>query len=425
MARLQQQRRMDTLVGAPLCALLNVLVRVLDVLLRRDPSLKTPPRRILVIKLVGLGSIIHATHLLQALRERYPDSHLAFLCFRSTRALVERLPQVDEVLTLDDSTYGRLLITVLRWLAHVWRHPYQLVIDLEVHSKFSTILSTLTCARSRAGFYLITTRFRQGIYTHLVYENRLRHTQEAYRQLGRALGLTVKVGQPLPPRLTQQERDEANAFLESEGADGKKLLIVNVNAGELCLERRWSPESFARVIEVFASRDDVLVVMTGAPSERDYTESVRRLIDASLRNRVANAAGLHTFGAFLALLERADAMLTNDSGPLHLATSFGTPTVSLWGPETPAAFQPLEGSYRVFCAEAYCSPCVHRVDAPPCDGNNLCLQLIEWPQVALAVAELLGVSITLPEVAPQAPHPHPWVVGMVLRASAHTQTPES
>ncbi|MCE5216640.1 hypothetical protein LLH03_06365, partial [bacterium] len=199
MARLQQQRRMDTLIGAPLCGLLNALARVLGAILRRDHSLKTPPRRILVIKLVGLGSIIHATHLLQALRERYPDSHLAFLCFRSTRPLVERLPQIDEVLTLDDSTYGRLLTTVLGWLLHVWRHPYQLVIDLEVHSKFSTILSTLTCARDRAGFYLITTRFRQGIYTHLVYENRLRHTQEAYRQLGRALGLTVKVGQPLPP----------------------------------------------------------------------------------------------------------------------------------------------------------------------------------------------------------------------------------
>lgn len=397
MASLAQKRRLDTTLGAPICTILNLLARILGAILRRDHSLTKPPRRILVIKLVGLGSAVHSTLLLRALKAKYPEATLGFLCFRELRGLLGRIEDVDEILSLDDSSYWRLLCSVLGFVWGSWRRPFDLVIDLEVHSKFSTILSTLTCARDRAGYYVITTRFRSGLYTHLVYYNRYRHVQEAYRQLGRALGVEAEVGQPLAPRLTQEERDFAEKLLEQWQVGNRHLLLVNVNAGDLCLERRWEPWKFARVMEVFAAREDVVVVMTGSPPEQAYTESVRQLVDEALRDRVVNSAGTMSFGQYLALLARSGALLTNDSGPLHLAASFGVSTVSLWGPGLPATYQPLVGNHRALCRDTYCSPCLYWVDELPCAGDNVCMQRITWQEVAAATAEVLSLTVSLPE----------------------------
>jgi heptosyltransferase-2 len=399
-----RKRRLDTSLGGPVCAVLNVFVRLLGILLHRDHTLTAPPRRVLIIKLVGLGSIIHATPLLQAVREKWPAAPLDFLCFREAEDLVRRLPGVDEVIVLDDRSYLRLLLSVLRFLGRNLRHRPDLVIDLEVHSKFSTILSTLTAARDRAGYDLITVRFRRWLYTHRVYYNRLRHVQEAYQALGQALGLNPATGQPLAPRVSDDEQAAAQRLMEEWG--GRRLLVVNVNAGELCLERRWPGEAFARLMELFAACPDVQVVLTGSPGEREYVESVRALVAEGLRERVANVAGRISFGEYLALLARAEAAVTNDSGPLHLAVSVGVPTVSLWGPVLPETFRPLGGPHRVIWEPLYCSPCLHWVEEPPCGGDNRCMKRIPWQRVVREVAELMPVDAELPPVPPEEEERH-------------------
>jgi ADP-heptose:LPS heptosyltransferase len=427
MATLAQKRRLDTTLGAPVCVVLNALARLLGALSRRDHSLTTPPRRILVIKLVGLGSILHATLLLRALKERYPDATLSFLCFTQAAPLVPRLPDLDEVILLDDRSYWRLLRSVLGFVGRAWRHRPDLVLDLEVHSKFSTILSTLTCARDRAGYYLDTTRFRGGLYTQLVYYNRQRHVQEAYRQLGRAVGADPAVGQPLPPHLSPEEQTAAERFLDECGRGARKLLLVNVNAGELCWERRWDPANFAAVIEHFAAREEVLVVLIGSPDEAEYTETVRRLVSEELRTRVVNSAGKLSFGGFLALLQAADVLLTNDTGPLHLAAALDRPTVSLWGPGLPETYRPLIGDHRVVWKGVYCSPCLYWVDEPPCAGCNVCMMRMGWEEVAAEVAALLGVAFSGPtagSAGPPPPDERGYLEGYVVRRSVGRQATE-
>ncbi len=427
MATLTQKRRLDTTIGWPVCVILNLFARLLGAILRRDHSLTAPPRRTLVIKLIGLGSITHATLLLRALKEKWPHTRLSFLCFPEVAPLVERLPLVDEMVVLDDSSYWRLLVTVLAFVLRQWRRRPDLVIDLEVHSKFSTILATLTCARDRAGFYVDTSRFRHGLYTHLLYYQRLRHVQEAYRQLGRALGLDPDVGQPVRPNIAAAEQEAVRKLVAPREGWSRRLLVVNVNAGELCLERRWEPAKFARVMAEFAGREDLLIVMIGSPAEAEYTESVRQLVPGELRDRILNTAGQISFGEFLALLEQADVLLTNDTGPLHLAAALGVPTVSLWGPGLPDTYRPLHGEHRVVWKSVYCSPCLFWVSEPVCGGDNVCMKRIEWPEVAAEVADLLGITLpAVPEAAAvaegSAPQPQP-VEGYAVRQSATGRRP--
>lgn len=402
-ATLNQKRRLDSLVGVPLCAVLGALTRVAGAIARRDHSLRRAPRRILVIKLVGQGSMVNATHLLRAARQGWPETEVHFVGLAEVAPLMGRMEDVDRVHVLDDRSWLRLLCSTIGFLAVSWRLRFDLVVDLEVHSKCSTALSTLTGANDRAGYFLDTVMFRRTMYTHLVFYNRLTHLQEAYRQLGRALGLEPGLGPPIAPRIEDEERAAIAARLLEWGLEGRKLLLVNVNAGELCLERRWPGEKFARLIGLFAAREDVKVAMVGAPSEAGYVEGVRGLVEEGVREQVVNTAGEVTYGQFLALLEAADVLLTGDTGPMHLAGSLGTATVSLWGPTLPGVYQPPGPQHRGIHRGAYCSPCIGWVPWPPCEGRNVCMEKIGVGEVARVVAEALGIAVdipTLPDLPP-------------------------
>lgn len=396
LATLNQKRQLDSLVGVPLCAVLGVLTRAAGFLARRDHSLRRSPDRILFIKLVGQGSIINCTHLLRAAKDRWPLAELHFVSFAEVRPLLDRIPEIDRLHTLDDRSYLRLLFSTLAFLFNSWRLGFDLVVDLEVHSKCSTALSTLTGANDRAGYFLDTTLFRRTLYTHLVFYNRLTHIQEAYRQLGRAVCLEPGVGKPPAPVIPQGERDAVSGLLDEWGCAGRKVLLVNVNAGELCLERRWPGERFARLIGLLAAREDVRVILTGSPAEAEYVESVRGLVEPELRESVVNSAGQTTYGQFLALLEAGELLLTGDTGPMHLAASVGTATVSLWGPTLPCVFQPPGDEHRAIRHGAYCSPCIGWVPAPPCAGRNVCMDKIGVGEVALMVGEALGIALEIP-----------------------------
>ena len=414
MPTLHQKRQIDSLVGIPLCAMLGVLTRIAGVFARGDHSLRDAPRRVLVVKLVGQGSIINATHLLRAAKEQWPGVEVHFVGLREIEPLVERLPDVDRLHILDDRSYVRLLFSTLRFLIVARRLRFDLVVDLELHSKCSTALSTLTGASNRAGYFLDTTLFRRALYTHLVFYNRLQHLQQAYLHIGRALGLEPHAGRPLPPSVNDDERAAVADRLTQWGLGERRLLLINVNAGELCLERRWMADRFARVASLFAARGDTKVVLVGAPFEAHYVESVRALVDENVRDNVVNAAGELAYGEFLALMAAADVLLTGDTGPMHLAAALGTRTVSLWGPTLPQVYRPPGDDHRAIYHGVYCSPCVGWAPWPPCGGRNACMEMISVDEVARTVGEALGVCLNGRSVAEHSPgagqmqdHPEP------------------
>lgn len=381
----------DHYVGGCLAWLLNLAARLVALFWKRDHTLRHPPRTVLFLKFTGLGSIARAAFLLPAVRERFPNCRLAFACFPGCAGLVRMYAQVDDVLIVRDANLFGLAIDTLRLVLWSWRRRVQLVIDLEVHSKYSSVVAGLTLARDRAGFGGITSRFRRGLYTHLTFWNPIRRVDLAYRQLGRALGLS-----PTPhwvrPVLPPTARAEVARLCAELGIrPGDRVLGVNPNASELRQERRWPGEGFAKVIESLPARPDFHVLLLGSPAERDYAEHVRSLIGRT-ELPVWNVAGALGFAGFAALLERLTVLLTNDSGPLHIAAALGTPTVSLWGPGHPQHYTPHGAKHVVFYRPIYCSPCIYTTDVPPCGGDNQCLRRLDWRAVARAVCRMLHLE---------------------------------
>jgi ADP-heptose:LPS heptosyltransferase len=384
------KRVIDRWIGFPLCVLLNVLASALGLVLHRDHRLRPNPRVIVVSKYLGMGSVINAMPLIRALRLGNPESTLVFLGTPSTCEVARRIDGIDTTLTIDDSSFRSLAWTTLKALLLLWRMGPELFIDLEAYSKFSSIVATLSCARNRVGFFLDTTLFRRGVYTHLVYLNRFQHIRDAYGGVARAIGISQLFDPQLSPLTTYEaERSELTDFLQRESITTGLLVLVNPNAGDLCLERRWPAESFKSVIERLASRKDVWIILVGSSAEAEYTWAIHRSLTAEARERVRVGAGRLSLGAFLALLEKAAVLISNDSGPFHLAQAMGTRTVSLWGPGTPRSYGPIGRGHVIIQSDIYCSPCLYLTDIPPCGGDNKCMQMIPVRLVLDAVEGLL------------------------------------
>lgn len=379
----------DHYVGGVLARLLNLGARLAAVFIRRDHTFSKPPRSILFLKFTGMGSIARAAFLVEAARKKYPDATIGFATFSACTGLAKLYPQIDQVLVVRDRGLIPLALDTLRVIFWSWKNHVDLVVDLEVHSKYSSVLTGLTLARDRAGFGGVTSRFRRGLYTHLVFWNPTRRVDLAYRQLGRAIGCDSSPHwvKPQVPIAAEQEVDRLLTRLQIRPTD--TLFGVNPNSSDLAVERLWPTEHFAATVRSLEPNETLQVLLLGSPKEREHVEQVRNSIGNALV-KVHNIAGELSLAGYVALLGRLRVLLTNDSGPLHIAAALGTPTISLWGPTHPAHYAPHGSKHLHFYRPLYCSPCVHTTDHPPCGGDNQCMKRLGWERVAEAVRNTLA-----------------------------------
>lgn len=387
------KRELDRWVGTPLCVALNWLAAALGWLARRNHEIGHSPSVIVICKYLGMGSVVNASGLMRALRDAYPASRIVFLGTRATCEIAWRTACIDATLAVNDAGLGFLIASAARALVRLWRLKPELFIDLEVYSKFASLIAVLSLARNRVGFFSDTTLFRKYLYTHLVYFNRYRHIREVYAGVARVLGIATRPDNGVVAlRVSEAETREAERLLHAAGIGSGEgpLVVINPNAGDLCLERRWPAERFADVIRQLVAKASARIVIIGSSSEAAHVAGIVGSLEERVRARVVDAAGKLSLGGCLALLSMAELVITNDSGPYHFALAMGARTVSLWGPSTPTHYGPTSGGHAVVRAEIYCSPCLHLTDRPPCRGENLCMQLIPSEAVLEAAEALLA-----------------------------------
>jgi ADP-heptose:LPS heptosyltransferase len=167
--KLETKLLIDYYAGGMLHALLKPLVWLAGKIMRRDHDLGKA-REITVLKLLGGGSLVIAYPALLGLREAVPGGRLKLIATRGTAAYAKELGIFDETLLIDDSTLPRTVSTALGAARRLF--ACDCIIDLEVHSRLSAVLTLLTCARNRVGFYTESGLWRRYIYTHLLFFNK-------------------------------------------------------------------------------------------------------------------------------------------------------------------------------------------------------------------------------------------------------------
>ncbi len=373
-------RSVDRYLGIPLCWLTGMASRILH---RRTPS-PDRIRTILVMKFFGMGSILLAMPFLFSLRKSFPLVRIVFVSFDRNRELLERLPYGLEVRTVSTETtvsFIRDTLAVLRFLRGA---GIDVVCDLEFFSKFSTLLSTLTGARTRIG-YELPTFWRRTNLTHPVPFDRSAHVADIFLRQSAALGIPTEELHIVRLDATPVENRSMTWKLGLEAGD-VDVITMNINAGKTSLERRWEPANFAAVAKaLLADSPQRRFFLIGSADERPYNDALLR-DHPHLAPWLKNCAGQLTYGELIALLQRSSVIITNDSGPMHLAAACGTPIVALFGPEAPEFYGP-RGSARLLYKGIECSPCLNIYNAKifVCPYDARCMKEITVPEVLLAL----------------------------------------
>jgi len=323
---------------------------------------KKTPERVLLIKFWGIGSLELLTPAVRTLRRRHPGASLTLLTLSQNQAFAQGLGLFDDVLPFDvgASSWPAMTRRILGLVRGLRRRGFDLVYDFEFFTRFSAVISMLCGATMSRGF-ASPTIWRGGFHTETVPFNRYWHVARNFRCLaGGESGLDVEA-EDLSAFLIQAEHrvEVGTALFEAGMAGDGPLVVLNPNAGSLSLERRWPRERFAELARRLVLEDNARVALIGAPSERAWTAEVVALAGELPEARLADLSGRLSIGGLHALLESAEAFVSNDSGPMHLGAALGTPTIGLFGPETPVMYHPLGERATVLYDPPACSPCIN------------------------------------------------------------------
>jgi len=394
-------RAIDHWVGVPLCAIVSPFIALVD----RIKSIFLPkldaPKKLLFIELSEMGSAILVDPAMRNAQAR--GAELFFLIFKSNRASLSLLNTVkpENVFTIDSSSLGGLIKDTLRFLWIARCHKIDTVIDLELFSRFTALLTGLCGARRRVGYHIfhgeglwrgtmltrkvhynphihITKNFLSLIHAAFAKEIEVPyskiHIADSEVQLAQAI-IDPEVKYTVIERIEKLARDAGIPFVHGK----QRLILINPNASDLLPQRRWAQARFSELIQRIAERypNDVILI-TGSPAEIAYVETVRSVANVP---HALNFAGQVSFSELPALYTLSDVMVTNDSGPGHFSAVTPLRTIVLFGPETPALYGSLGNSISI-TANLACSPCVSAANhrKTPCQ-NNVCMQSISVAQV--------------------------------------------
>ncbi len=307
--------------------------------------------RLLVIKPSSLGDIVHALPTLAALRRRFPSARIAWLVKREWAAVLEGNPHLDGVLALDLSPKG--------WLSAiraVRAGRFDTVVDLQGLLR-SALLGWISGAPARIGF----ANGREGspwFYTERVpVPSPSMHAVDRYLLTAQYLGADPGEVKPSDFSLPHDAQAEARVeVLLAAGDVQAGATLVAMNPSARWNTKRWPLESFAAVGDRLQQDGAARVVLIGGHDERHVGMKVMR----AMRTVPIDLIGQTTLKELIVLLRRARLLVTNDSGPMHLAAAVGTPVIALFGPTDPARTGPYGAGHTVLRSGVPCSPCFSR-----------------------------------------------------------------
>ncbi len=305
------------------------------------------PGRILILSVAGLGDFVLGTPAVRAIRERYPQARIWMVTIPEVTPLAARCPYVDEVRSLDLRHSRSAIASMLGRKQHEIR---QLIRDLRA-MRFDLAVN-LYHVGTRAGGLRMAAFLRavgaarsvgrssggRGVGFDLT-SGAEGHEIDAQLAVARLLGAAPTRHDP-ELWVTAEDRAACADLLERHGLRGTDR-IACIHAGAAQPEKQWPSDRFAAVGRRLAEAG-ARVVLLGVAAQRDLCATIARAIPGAI-----SLAGETSLPLLAALLQRAALLVTNDSGPMHMAAALGVPLVVAFGPASPDRFAPRGPARRV------------------------------------------------------------------------------
>lgn len=355
--------------------------------------------RVLLIRLDLLGDVIFSLAAARAIKRMWPSSRVTMATLPQTALFAAGSPDVDDVIAIDTNA-ARSPLTLLRreTLSH-----YRSAIDALLSSRFSltvslygrtaSLLALLSRSSERIGYADEAYRGAlDRVFPNGRLRPRLRQHDTAYgeRLIENAAG-KYPMHSLDAPRISAgaEARTAIERLLAENGVStGDKVVVMHAGSGYGDF-KRWPPSSFAELADRLSE--------FGAKSLIIGTESEASIVrEIEMYSGAVSIAGKTSPQALIALLERADVIVSGDSGPLHLATALGTPAVAIYGPTDPAVNGPIawnEQPVTLLRRDLACSPCYSVRTRAECPlGDPICMRLVTVDAVFESVERILRLG---------------------------------
>lgn len=401
-------RKVDYWVGVPACFVLSIFYAMQKIFISKRPK-QTYPKKILFLELSEMGSAILAYTAMKEAKQIYPDAELYFWIFSKNQDSVHILNIMpkENVITMRSESFLSLFIDTLRNLWRIWRERIDAVIDMELFSRFSSILSYLSGARIRVGFYRFSLEglYRGNIHTHKVSYNPYMHISKNFLSLIQSikadplerplLKMPLIDCETTVPKLKSSREEVENIWqrlkkINSQVCERNKIVILNPGINEVLPLRRWPIENYIELAKRLLVDPEIFVVIVGLESESFRGKMMCQEIS---NPRLINFIGKTSVEELIALYNISDLLISHDSGATGLACLTRINIVVLFGPETPTLYAPLTSNKTVLYSNLACSPCVsaynHRRSV--CRDNR-CLKMIAVDEVYTAANRYISTS---------------------------------
>ena len=345
----------------------------------------TVPRRILVIRLDRIGDVVLSTPVLQALRQRFPHAFIAMMVRPPCQELVEGHPSLNEVIVYDKTGTHRSLWATVRFAWRLRRYDFDTAIVLHPSHRSHWIpwlaRIPVRVGYDRKGGGLLTQRLphrkQEGAQHEAAY------TLELLAPLGISVPTQPHPVVPVSPRAVQR----VNELLTAASLQPAQTLVA-IHPSASCVSKRWMPQRFAAVADRLIAQRHVRVCLIAGPDDVMYVDQVA----SAMQQPALNLAGRVSVGELAALFKRCRLLISNDSGPVHIAAAVGTPVVDIFGRNqrglSPQRWGPLGQGHVVLHKEVGCVTCL----AHNCDIEFLCLTSLSVDEVYRAALSILGAD---------------------------------
>ena len=294
--------------------------------------------RILVVNVNWVGDVIFSSPIFKALKEAHPNVRIACLAVPRVREVLESIPFVDEIIVYDEKGKHWNPLAKLMLILQLRRKRFDVAFLLH-RSLTRAILVFLAGIPQRVGY---DEKKRGKFLTHKVdFLDEQVHRSDHYLNVIESFGIPVHDRQ-CQLSVSQKAQKDVEEILKSHDINKNDYLIV-VNPGGNWDLKRWSTENYSRLILGFIASQNIKIVISGTQKDSLLFKEMNGLV----LHEAINLTGKTNLKQLIALMSRANIVVSADSGPLHMANSVGSTVIGLYGPTRPEITGP-RGSGKAF-----------------------------------------------------------------------------
>ena len=399
-------RLFDRWAGIPLCFVTGVWSWIKSARKTKSDNYtkQDSPEIIVFIGLAEIGALVVAYPAIQEARKQYPNSRVCFITAPAGLQTLELMGfEQEEILLMSMSSLSGMFLDLIKIRKNFSGKSVSAIV-LEPFTRISALLTVWIGASQRIGCYRF---YNEGSYighllTHrLVYNSHL-HASQTYFALAKALSEPISTQPLLKEKIPSQMRNRLKINIQEYDQKAlqnrlkleypetalEKIILLNANASDIVPLRKWPMDSFVELGRKLLENSTITIILTGSFAEQHACEDLLREINS---DRVINFAGKTTFKELITLYSISDLLITNDSGPVHFASTTEIPMLALFGPETPKIFGPMSPNAKVISMELACSPCISVFNQKKSSCNdNQCMKQISVQMVLSEAQKILG-----------------------------------